>query len=488
AGQTITLDPTFGQGGKAEFDMALDFFDETATCIGVQSNGKIIFGGEIEPFYTLMRLLPNGDLDITFGDSGVVRVLSDAICHDLVILDDDRILSCGTGEGGVNFPMMSRAVVAMNLADGSPDTSFNGSGYLLVPSTFNVDAASGIALQSDGKILVTGYFGVDGDVYVEMVAIRLDQQGQLDPSFGGDGIVTKTLNAGGCWGEAIVQMPDGRIVFGGTTNYFLDKRVMICRVMPDGSNDPSFGNIDGIAMTSGPFEYYAFDMELQPDGKPVLGGYDAWGPLAAFRFNVSGSLDVTFGGDGVATGTFAIIDYGPAGLVALEDGSFIVAGQGEGPFQVNQFSSDGTLMATASTGFGEPAAAWNACIQSDGKLLVCGNWHSILNGEQLAIARYDLDSPTALDEGHQITPKFSIYPNPVFELLWVRSSTILAKSRMLFSLTDLSGRVIKELIPMEGNDTLGQTLSFSMKDICPGLYSLNIFDGSVLSCHLLVKQ
>jgi uncharacterized delta-60 repeat protein len=175
-----------------------------------------------------------------------------------------------------------------------------------------------------------------------------------------------------------------------------------------GDLDPSFGR-GGLARTdfSGTDEY-AFAVQIQPDGKIVVGGQSGTYPLfhtALTRFNANGRLDQSFGVGGKAT---AALDPGGDGAQAIAlqpDGKIVAAGSVihnnfTVAFAVGRFNSDGSLDQTfgdhgsVQTTFGDSAAQGDDMVlQSDGKIIVVGSTgagsYSALN--DFALARYNVD-------------------------------------------------------------------------------------------------
>jgi uncharacterized delta-60 repeat protein len=204
---------------------------------------------------------------------------------------------------------------------GCLDTSFGTGGTVLVPLSFIVPAPEGMVVQPDGKIV-----SVSGGFSNGHKLVRLNADGSLDTSFGGDGTVEFTwqLTSGSSsyYGKAYgvgLQNIGGqqRIVVAGTGHLVSGRNIIgsvlrVQRFMPDGSVDTSFGVGGSIVHNTG----YALAMAIQPDGKIVTVG-DA-GNLV--RLNVNGSLDASFGLNGVVT-----IDYGRA-LAVDSSGGVLVGG------------------------------------------------------------------------------------------------------------------------------------------------------------------
>ena len=134
------------------------------------------------------------------------------------------------------------------------------------------------------------------------------------PSFGTIGTVTTSLVGpeGDSPANALLLQPDGKLVAVGDSDpsfedvpeSFARASIALVRYTPDGSHDLSFGN-GGVVTTSIPGGYaFGNAAVLQPDGKIVVAGY-YWpqGPrvFALVRYNPDGSLDPTFGTNGIVT-------------------------------------------------------------------------------------------------------------------------------------------------------------------------------------------
>ncbi len=157
------------------------------------------------------------------------------------------------------------------------------------------------------------------------------QHGALDPAFGNNGLVLTAHPAGHyAVGTDIVLQPDGKILVSGIVIDSMD-RMALFRYMPDGSLDPSFGN-NGIAIVSGqPYGTVGIRLALQPDGKIVVAGQ---GILSATlmddmiiaRFDANGSLDPSFATNGIAIINIWGERELPLGLALQPDGQILIAG------------------------------------------------------------------------------------------------------------------------------------------------------------------
>ena len=161
---------------------------------------------------------------------------------------------------------------------------------------------------------------------------------RLDPEFGGDGIVTTPVGPDAAYetANAIVLQPDGKLVVAGVAQGSVASGFdfALTRYNADGSLDTTFGG-DGIVTTPvGPDskEDTANALVLQPDGKIVAaGGASADGgrrDFALVRYNADGTLDTTFGSGGIVTTTIGLA-YNVSGAYALvlqPDGKLVAAG------------------------------------------------------------------------------------------------------------------------------------------------------------------
>jgi uncharacterized delta-60 repeat protein len=153
------------------------------------------------------------------------------------------------------------------------------------------DQGNDVVIAPDGKILITGnrLAGSNIDHFV----MRLEDDGDLDPTFGdsGDGITVGTGSVN--FGNALVRLPDGRIVVGGDRVGTGD--MMAVRYTAAGLPDTSFGG-DGEVDVDFGVSAGADAIALQADGKLVLGG-SASGEFALTRLQADPPPVVTPPGD-----------------------------------------------------------------------------------------------------------------------------------------------------------------------------------------------
>ena len=247
----------------------------------------------------------------------------------MVIQPDGKIVLAGGGNPNQDF-----AVTRLN-PDGSLDTSFDTDGVVGVDFGFN-EVAYGVALQTDGKLVVAGQTtdpAVAGPGSNAAV-MRLNPNGSLDTSFDADGKMTLDYGGKQDTASAVLIQPDGRILVPGSGNPNDD--FAVTRLRTDGSLDPSFDG-DGVAGADFGQSEYAAGAALQANGKIVVVGTATVGAAgtdaAILRLNPDGSPDTGFDGDGRKTIDFRRRD--DLWAVALqEDGAIVVAGETEAPANV----------------------------------------------------------------------------------------------------------------------------------------------------------
>jgi uncharacterized delta-60 repeat protein len=208
-GRTGALDTTFGTSGQTLVNFGTGE-DAELLSLGVQSTGHIVAAGYVIDSTTLsyqtavVRYTASGNLDTTFGTQGIAT-LGQAAARALVVQPDDRIVLVGR-----NVPARGGsgpALIWRLLPDGGPDTTFGTNGQTSMGLGQSSDAV-GIALQHDGRIVVVGdnYDSAE----TRMVVLRLMPDGTADPDFS-----TVSTYASVAAGAVAIQA-DGKVIVAGT--------------------------------------------------------------------------------------------------------------------------------------------------------------------------------------------------------------------------------------------------------------------------------
>jgi len=233
-------------------------------------------------------------------------------------------------------------------APGNLDTTFNPpNGFVTYDGGIWRDYGESVAIQPDGKVVVVGESsnGSDKDVLV----LRYNADGSLDNSFGTDGVFTYDGGGGNDYAESVAIQSDGKIVVAGWGRRW---DVLLFRYNADGSLDKSFGT-NGIVAYEGE-NGDCVTMAIQSDGKILAAGFTYNGTdadVGVFRYNADGSLDSSFGTNGVATYDSGSYDEYPWDVAIQSDGNIVVVGEG------NNGSNNDVLVLRLIGGGSEPIPA-----------------------------------------------------------------------------------------------------------------------------------
>lgn len=323
----VVIDPTFGNGGRVVTALGHSYGVELVSVTAYQTDGKLISGNG----HTLLRVTAAGELDPTFGDSGFVTVLP--TIYDLVLQTDGKLLV-----GGALYPdgleTIADFTVVRYLPNGQLDPTFATGGLLRIASRLTKFArATQLALQPDGKILVLGRLPyTEGDIAATPVVVRLLPSGAIDTTFGEAGkrfLQETTLPYLAIYTMAL--QPDGKILLGGDSGSETTGAIL-WRLKANGTLDPTFDG-DGKYMTDfGAGLRSVEHIALQPDGKLVMtvaSPYRSAGEqnMDIVRLLADGTLDVTFANAGRATVNLsAVVSETATDLVVLPDSKLLVRG------------------------------------------------------------------------------------------------------------------------------------------------------------------
>jgi len=299
---------------------------DVGRAVAIQPDGKIVVAGKasngVDEDFAVARYNADGSLDTTFNGSGTVmtRVLGgNDQANAVAIQADGKIVAAG--QASSDF-----AVVRYN-ADGTLDTTFSGDGKLTTSLRSGTDIANSVVIQSDGKIVVAG--SASNGTNTRYGLVRYNTDGTLDTTFELDGIVITQVLTNADFAKALVIQPDGLLVAAGYSDNGTDYDFSAVRYNTDGSLDTTFdtdGKVTTPVLSAGDV---ATSVALQTDGKLVLAGYAYDGSanvFAAVRYNSNGSLDTSFSGDGKQTTNFGSIDDEANSVVVQANGRIILAG------------------------------------------------------------------------------------------------------------------------------------------------------------------
>ncbi|MCX6047097.1 MAG: delta-60 repeat domain-containing protein [Chloroflexi bacterium] len=222
--------------------------------------------------------------------------------------------------------------------------------------------------------------------------------GSLDPTFGSNGTVTTDFG-GYEEGHAVTLQTDGKLLVAGYAAGQDNDDFALVRYDSNGSLDTTFGNNGLVATDLGDYDY-GYAMAIASDNKIIVAGYTGSDNVdfALVRYNADGSLDTSFDTDGKVTTDFGNDDYGRALAIQI-DGKIIVAGytgSNNIDFALVRYNVDGSLDTSfdtdgkVTTDFGGEDNALALALQDDGKLLVAG-YAAGQTDDDFALVRYNSD-------------------------------------------------------------------------------------------------
>jgi uncharacterized delta-60 repeat protein len=304
-----------------------------------------------------------GDIGFGNGDgaNGIVETTS--------IQADGKIV---IGGAFTSYNGVARNRIARLNADGSLDASFN-------PGTGANDIVRTTAIQSDGKIIIGGFFTSYNGVARNRIA-RLNTDGTLDASFNpGTGANAAVLSSS-------IQT-DGKIIIGGFfTSYNGVTRNFIARLNTDGTLDASFN--PGIGANE-----WVYATSIQADGKIIIGGgftsYNGVARNRIARLNADGSLDASFNPGTGANGMVWTTSIQSDGKIII--GGNFTSYNGVARNRIARLNADGSLDASFNPGTGANSAVWTTAIQADGKIIIGGDFTSYNGVVRNRIARLNTD-------------------------------------------------------------------------------------------------
>ena len=322
-----SLDPTFGTGGITMTSSANGF--SLVNAVRIQSDGKILVQVEAPSTNEILRYNTNGTLDKGFGTNGIAPVIG----GNMALTEDGQII-IGAIVTDPNNSQTAIAVERLN-SNGTRDTSFANGGMALADLGIHFPVFYVVLAQPDGDILMCASLEPTGRRQPSQTALaRFTSSGELDPSFGSQGMTIATA-AGGCTAMALLTNGDILIVDGQAVAQFTS----------NGSLESTVSGGPIVASNAGSLPGTASIIEANGDyllGQDVFTGEESRGHNSAvqvLRFTENGSPDLTF-----SNPPFHYVGTGGSGIEALVSG-LAASSNGDVAVVGNQvtFTRNGTL-------------------------------------------------------------------------------------------------------------------------------------------------
>lgn len=414
-----SLDTGFDGDGRVLVDYATS--RTRANALAIQSDGKILIGGYAGDSvatildFAIARLNTNGSLDTGFDGDGKTTTSftgTRSTIYGLALQSDGKIAAVGSSQNVSDRDI----VLARYNTDGTLDTSFDFDGR--VTTIIGDDFPSGIAIQSNGKLVVSGFSVANQTTPAAMLSVRYNTDGLLDNTYNATGYVTTSVPDRLARANALAIRPDGKIVLAGLSTNLAVSDVLIARYETNGSPDTTLDG-DGLAtVKTDNSADQAFDIALQRDGKILATGYSYGSGVhntTIARYNLNGTLDTGFGSNGSII-VPAAIDNDQYGFeIASQTDNKVVVSVGlyfGGPYKTLRFNENGTPdntfgtngVSTVQVGSQSDLASAMA-IQPDGKILSGGSSSGTVTGQSLLRLLSDgTPDPAFGANGSVITP------------------------------------------------------------------------------------
>ncbi len=318
-----------------------------------------------------------GELDLSFGLSGITLtdfspnpedLYSTDNPYDIGLQSDGKIIASGTAltDSGRVF------AISRYFPTGELDGDFGIEGKIKLKFGASVSSSNTMFIQSDDKIILAGGAAATDTSLYDFGLIRLNANGNIDSTFGLNGIVLTEMNEKTDEICALDILDDNSIVAVGYKHegIFDDSDFAICKYSYNGLLDTTFGNGGKLIIDLGNSEK-ASSIIANSDGSLLIGGYSYYdyyedgeyyhiSELVLLRLLSSGKIDSTFGINGFTI--TPVFDYRAylQKMYEVEDGKYICAVK-----LVKDFSADFGIVKFDSLGFLDSTFSEDGIVNTD---------------------------------------------------------------------------------------------------------------------------
>lgn len=498
------LDNTFGTNGVVVVNNDIDnassfYFNGTdvirfiATTTSATSNGNFkIFNGSIsdngltvvsntgffyeENYFKDFQVLPDGkiiavvdkqnlsvikynsdgSIDTTFGNNGIVLLTnSPSNGPSLKIRNDGKII------------IGDNSIYRLNI-DGSFDTSFNGTGVFDIETITNgkMTHSDAIYLADDNKILLSCEYEttIQSSTSSDFILgyLRINENGSIDSNYGTNGFFYTKIHPYSNQASLeyadniLIQSDNKKIMVGISYPYPYSTAIsfnsFVQRMNVNDTVDTSYGTNGLVYFPSVIGDFNVNDSYILANDKLLL-NFVSSNSSKTTKLNIDGSLDTTFGVNGVSSDVFGTMNYA---MTVQPDGKILKSGSKNGQFSISCYNTNGSIDTTFGVngevtvgslgidtdwGFAESSFS-KIIIQPDGKIIAGGDTFD---------GYYQLSTLVRLTNATLGTMDFSstknalsIYPNPI-ETNATFEFTLENSENITIELYDVQGRLVQTI-------------------------------------------
>jgi len=279
-----SLDTTFGNSGRKSLDVGNSVTFLVGNAVYTLDD-KILIGANSyssDGDYTLIRCTSSGNLDTTFGGSGIVTVdgLNQDSAGKVIVLTNGKILLSGNSNNVPLSGTYKQHVQILINNDGTIDSNFGTNGKIYTNfNTNNTQSINSAVLLNDGKILLAGSIMENTSTQSDFFVSRINSNGSLDLNFGDNGKRIISFNElsnnqpSSDYINSMKQQSDGKIIVSGYSyNANQINNFALARLNSDGTLDSTFGQNGKIIQSIFGFSDVIYDSQIQADGKIVVAG------------------------------------------------------------------------------------------------------------------------------------------------------------------------------------------------------------------------
>ncbi len=454
--------------------------------IAVQPDGKIIIAGEFASYNgtarnNLARLNANGTLDAGFsigtGANGMIR--------SVILQPDGKVIIAGDF---TSYNGTARNRIARLNANGTLDTGFT-------PGTGANNPVKATALQPDGKIIIAGNFTSYSGTSRNRVA-RLNTDGTLDTGFNPGTGISSSFSVPSVTVNAITLTPTGDIILGGWFDlYDGATRIMLAKLSATGALVSGFNDTAGLS-TIHPTSPTINTISLKPDGKLYIGGEFLFykGLPRAFnaQLHANATVDTGFNPWYGISSTLLNTDFSPIHTFAAvyasavqSDGKIIIAGQftsynGATVNNIARLHPDGSLDSSFVPGSGTDNTILAVAIQADGKIIIGGHFQKINGTTKHNIGRLNSDGSLDASFGSAYTAYGTNWK--VRSLVTQPDGKILIGGEFTSYFGQTANRIIR--VHADGTTDAGFTVGTGISGVSASVISVNSIvvqpDGKII--------